>query len=167
MGYFDHKLYVDGKYVRDYMDLAYAEAVAEKVGGIVHTYEGQPSLHISKQIGVKVNNRFFLTQNLKSSEGQVYVSFRELFDQLAYEITWVAETGKAVAANDGERIEVDLATYEGAFIRETVKRMKIDPKPILVNGKLMVPIEFVMSFLDIDVDQLSYVDRGILVFKDL
>lgn len=167
MGYFEHKLYVDGRYVRDYMDLSYAEAVAEKVGGIIHSYEGQPSLSISKQIGIKVKNRFFLTQNLKSSDGQVYVSFRELFDQLAYEITWIADTGKAVASSDDERVEIDLATYEGAFIKETVERMKIDPKPILVNGKLMVPIEFVISFLDIDVDQLSYVDRGMLIFKDL
>lgn len=166
-GYFEHKVYVNDRYVRDYMDKSYAEAVAKEYGGVVYSYDGPPSLTISRQIGVKVNNRFILTQNLKSADGQIYVSFRELFDLLAYEITWIGETGKAVASTGDERVEIDLNTYEGAWIKQTAERMKIEPKPILVNGRLMVPLEFVMAFLDIDLEQLTFIDRGLLVFKDL
>lgn len=45
IGYFEHKLYIDGKYVRDFIDLDYANANAKRLGGYVLSYEGAPLLY--------------------------------------------------------------------------------------------------------------------------
>lgn len=45
IGYFDHKLYKDGKYVRDFVDLDYANANAKRMGGLVLSYKGKPLLY--------------------------------------------------------------------------------------------------------------------------
>jgi hypothetical protein len=47
VGYFDHKIYVDDVYLRDYEDLETAKAWAEQLGGLVLTYEGKPVFHYS------------------------------------------------------------------------------------------------------------------------
>lgn len=45
LGYFDHKLYKAGRYVRDFADLDYAIANAFRIGGDVASYEGKPKLY--------------------------------------------------------------------------------------------------------------------------
>jgi len=47
-GYFTYRLYVDGKYVRDYPDEAYARAIAGSLGGEIIQGEGVPEQIISK-----------------------------------------------------------------------------------------------------------------------
>lgn len=48
-GYYDYKIYKDGSYVRDIMDKAYGEAVAERIGGELVNYKGKPILHALTQ----------------------------------------------------------------------------------------------------------------------
>jgi len=47
-GYFPYRLYVDGKYVRDYPDEAYARAIARSLGGEIILGEGVPEQIINK-----------------------------------------------------------------------------------------------------------------------
>lgn len=42
IGYYDYKVYKNGKYVTDLMDESYAQAVAAKIGGEVIAYQGKP-----------------------------------------------------------------------------------------------------------------------------
>ncbi|HAS72537.1 MAG TPA: hypothetical protein DCS67_00155 [Clostridiales bacterium UBA8960] len=167
VGYYDYKVYADGIYVRDFPSLEVAKAFAVKLGGEVHAYVGPPSYRIAKQVGVKVKNQFLLTQNLMASDGRVYVSFRELFEMLAYEISWVKESGMAVAEKQDESLGINVNTYEGAYlVNEQLKALTFEPKPILVEGRLMVPMSFMTSFLNLDPSDITIIDRGQLVYKD-
>lgn len=44
-GYYDYKIYKDGKYVRDMYDKAYAKAMADYIGGKLITYKGKPFMN--------------------------------------------------------------------------------------------------------------------------
>lgn len=167
VGYFNHKVYVDGNYVRDFLSLEYAVAIAKKMGGEVHTYEGPPSYRLAKQVGVKVNGKFLLMQNLMSSDGRVYVSFRELFETLAYEISWIKESDMAFAKKADESIGINIDTYEGAWlVNDQINALTFVPKPILIDGRLMVPMSFMTSFLGLDVSDVTIIDRGSIIYKD-
>lgn len=48
LGYFDHKLYKAGRYVRDFADLDYAVANAIRIGGDVASYKGKPELYFDE-----------------------------------------------------------------------------------------------------------------------
>lgn len=50
-GYYDYKIYKDGKYVQDVHDKTYGEAIAARIGGELLEYKGKPSLYRAEKMG--------------------------------------------------------------------------------------------------------------------
>lgn len=168
IGYYDHKLYIDDLYVRDYLNLDYAKAVAEKFDGVIYTYEGNPSYRMSKHVSIQVKDAFTLSRSLMSYEGRIYVEFRELFEGLAYEISWVKETRQSTALKDNSQISVNLTTFDTTcLIDGLVIELPKTPKPVLYEGRLMIPIEFMTQIMGIESESLIIEEGTDIVFKDL
>jgi hypothetical protein len=168
IGYYDYKLYVNGVYERDFMNASYAQAIADKLDGVIYTYEGKPSYTLSKNASVELNETTTLSRSLMSADGRVYIEFRELFELLAYEISWVKETKQSIAIKDNSTLSVNLSTFDATcLIDGIVVELPKTPKPTLHEGRLMIPIEFLIQIMGIDSDMLK-IEEGIdFVFKDL
>ncbi len=168
IGYYDHKLYVNGVYVRDFMNLNYAKALAAKQDGVVYTYEGKPSYRLSKNVAVEVNETITLSRSLMSADGRIYVEFRELFEMLAYEISWVKETRQSTAVKDNSQLSINLSTFDATYLVDgLVVELPETPKPTLHEGRLMIPIEFLTKIMGIETDTLKIKEGVDFVFKDL
>ncbi len=168
IGYYDHKLYINNVYVRDFMSVNYAQAMAEKLGGVIHTYKGEPSFRLSKHVSVEVNETVTLERSLMSADGRIYVAFRELFDQLAYEISWVKETRQSIAIKDNAKFSVNLSTFDVTYMIDglVVELPKLS-KPTLYEGRLMIPIEYLTHIMGIETDTLKIIESDDIAFKDL
>jgi len=168
IGYYDHKLYVDNLYVRDFMNLDVAKAFAEKLGGVIYTYKGKPSYHLSKNITIEVNESFKLSRSIMSSEGLVYIEFKEFFEMLDYEINWIKETRQSSAVKGNSQIIINLSTFDVTYlIDELVVNLTNTLKPTLYKGRLMIPIVFMTEIMGIDSESLKIIEGNDVVFKDL
>lgn len=172
VGYYQNKVYINGVYHRDYENLLMAMAHAEKLNGEVHVYGGTPSYRISKAVSVEIDEDFVLMRGIQSHDGRTYIEFRELFDALLYNIEWIQLTNTAVAESEEQVISVDLDSM-GAMLAKNFegiweeKPVTFDSPPVIVNGRLMVPLSFVNQLLELNDDQMLIKPLGSWVYKDL
>ena len=103
-----------------------------------------------------------------SADGRVYIEFRELFERLAYEISWVKETRQSTAIKDNSQLSVNLSTFDATcLIDGLIVELPETPKPTLHEGRLMIPIEFLTKIMGIETDTLKIEEGVNFVFKDL
>ncbi len=168
IGYYDHKLYVDDLYVRDFVNLDYAVAQAEKLDGVVFTYKGIPSYRLSKRVSIEVKDAFTLSRSIMAADGRVYIEFRELFESLAYEISWIKETRESTAVTTNSAVSVNLLTFESTYSIDGVAvELPTLPKPTLYEGRLMIPLEFMTKIMGLEADAIKVIEGVGVVFKDL
>lgn len=168
LGYYDYKVYNEGAYVRDYPSKVIADAFVKKFGGEVHYYKGDPSYRIAKEVLIKMPGPQYLMRSIKSSEGVVYVEFREIFEMFSYRLAWVPEAQKAVGISDANVVSVDIKNHELLKIQNhNVTRSKITPPPVLIEGRVMLPLDVAFDVLGISTEDLIIVESGKNIYLDL
>ncbi len=168
IGYYDYKLYVNDLYVRDFMNLDYANAQAQKLGGVIHTYKGAPSFRLSKRVSIEVKDAFTLSRGIMSADGRVYVEFKELFEALSYEISWDQSTRLSRASNANSALGINLSTFEVIYSIDGVAvDLSKEAKPTLYEGRLMIPLTFVTKIMALDDVAFKVIEGVGIVFKDL
>ena len=172
IGYYPNKVYIEGIYYRDFENIYVAQAFADKLGGAVHVYEGVPSYRLSEAVRVNIGEDLVLKRGIQSYDGDVFVEFRELFDALLYKIEWIQLTNTAVAEHKEQVVSVDLDSME-ALIADNIdgvwsnKPVIFESTPVIVNGRLMVPLSFVRQLLEVHEDQIKITRLGDWIYKDL
>lgn len=168
LGYYDYKIYVDGVYVRDYPSKIIADAFAKRFGGEVHYYKGNPSHKISKEVLIKMPGPQFLMRSIKSAEGVVYVEFREIFEMFSYRLAWIPGEQRAVGISDAMAVSVDLKNHELLRIQNhNITMSKITPPPVMIDGRVMLPLVVAFEVLGIPTDDLVIVETGKNIYLDL
>jgi hypothetical protein len=83
-----------------------------------------------------------------NQEGRVLVPMRALFESLGAEVNWDGQTRMINAFKGAVTVEMspdtNLATVNG-------QQVELDVKPIIVEGRTLVPLRFVSTALGADV----------------
>jgi len=83
---------------------------------------------------------------------RTYVPFRAIFEQLGATVSWDEINQQAIASKNGLGIIVplnDTNIYVGKF------HLKMDVKPITVNGRVLVPLRYVSQALGANVNWIA------------
>ena len=164
-GYYDYKIYVNDRYVQDAISYDYAIALAKKINGTVHNYEGLPSLTISKKILLKLGMDYRFNFAIQSKEQKVYVSLNEIFSQLGYEIRYDSDLHTAIASKDDTHYMITLDTME--IFDPEGKVMAVDQMPFIVEGRIMVPLSFATALMNLSPDDIEIEDLDENIYIDL
>ena len=81
-------------------------------------------------------------------QGRVLVPLRGIFERLGAGLDWYPETQKLVAMREGRTVSLIVGETD-AYIDE--KLVLLDSAPVLMHGRLMVPLRFVSQGLGANV----------------
>lgn len=168
VGYSDYKIYVDGIYVRDMINKEYAYEMAKKLDGDVHIYKGKPSYGLSKKVSVGLVDGTVLSQSIQTFDGRTFVSFKEIFEAQLFDISWRSEDNTSVAQRENEIVQIHLKTFETTVMGSDgiVKEIAWSSSPSVYNGRLMVPLSFVLEVLNLEGNDVNIVVTDEIVYKD-
>lgn len=164
-GYYDYKIYVDNRYVRDVISDVYAKAIAKELNGAVHEYKGKPSLTLSKKIKLELGNDYYFEDAVQSEALKVFVSFREAFAQMGFDISYDATTNSAIATHDSKAYKLDLK--EMRLTDEEGKLINEESVFFVLEGRVMVPLEFAAALMNQSVEEINIQDLGKVIYVDL
>ncbi|GAB6108428.1 M14 family zinc carboxypeptidase [Fusibacter bizertensis] len=164
-GYYDFKIYVNDRYIQDAISYDYAVALAKQLNGVVHNYEGNPSLTISKKISLEFGNDYHLDFAIQSKELKIFVSLSEVFYQLGYEIHYDSELDTAIASKENREYRIALESME--IFDPEGKLMTVDQMPLMVEQRIMVPLNFATALMNLSLDEMKIKDLGENLYIDL
>lgn len=166
-GYSTHKVYVEDTYVRDFDTLAYAEAYALTVSGVVHSYEGKPAYKISRSAMVTIGTEATYNRSIIASDGRLYMEFKEVMEKMSYKIIWLEGLKQVYASNETSEIRVSLRTLKVFMTQEGVKRELVsDDLPFLYEGRLMIPIDMLHMISGTEAEEITVHETNQYVYFD-
>jgi len=165
LGYYPYRLYVDGKYIRDYEESVYAYAMADHFGGIIYEAEGQPEWDLPRHMRNFTRLQMLkYIRVLKSFEAvEEVISFKDTEDYLANQFL-----NLGLVTGDGEHFRpYDLAKSEEVYVLlARVLASHIDPTTSFKYGVYWAE-EGVNQLLTIGILLPDQVKTGVMQFGDL
>lgn len=163
-GYLPYKIYVDGKYFTDAIDLDYAVAIAKSKSGDVYRYDGKPSLYLSERCEVKIAD-LSISEGIIGATGALYVPFKSLLSELGYEVIYDKAASSVIAKKQSESYQVNLKDFK--MTDKNDDTVNLEASPFIYEGKLMVPLAFASQLLGADESEYEFTITGQPVFLDL
>lgn len=99
---------------------------------------------------VRYNNTLInLTINPITIEGRVMVPLRDIFETFNAKVDWDSNENSITASKDNNIIKLFVNKKEALVNGNSIN---LDVKPVIVRGKVMVPLRFVSESLGVNVD---------------
>ncbi len=148
-GYYPYKVYVGGKFFKDYQSEAYANGVAEKFKGKVVTQVGTP---VYEYILVHTDGRkisFSVASGAPFiNNGRSMLPVRRVAETLGADVDWNQKLYRAEIYWDDQCIEIPI---NRDYIYINGKRIEMDTINLLEHNRTYVPLRYVFQGMGYEV----------------
>ncbi len=150
-GFYDYKVFVENKYFQDYKSYSYAQAVAKKYRGRVFT---KPGLPVEEFIPINVDGtRVQFPVDLGSpyinQDDRTMIPLRIIATSIGATVDWKEGKQQAEIIYGDIFVEVPLGT---TWYRVNGKRVYMDTKSVIEDGRIYIPLRFVFDAMGYKVD---------------